>query len=119
MSEKLDELMKLADNTTKMGMAALEKEGIPWRLAMGSATEVLLGLLNSLARIVTIQPALGSTAEAALPLKATHDHFIAEIRAYIDMLNTMANMAEEVANAKSTTTSKVAPPTVKPNTSHN
>jgi len=39
MSEKLDELMKLADATTKMGMAALEKEGIPWRLAMGSATE--------------------------------------------------------------------------------
>jgi len=86
---------------------------------MGSATEVLLGLLNSLARIVTIQPALGSSAEAALPLKATHDHFIAEIRVYIDMLNTMANKAEEAANAKSTTSTKVTPPVVKPNTSHN
>ena len=117
MSEKLEELIKLADATTKAGMAALEKEGIPWRQAMGSVTEVLLGLLNSLARIVTIQPALGSTTELVLPLKETHDHYIKEIRTYIDMLNVMVNIAEEAANARS----KVATPTVKPKipTSHN
>jgi hypothetical protein len=119
MSEKLDELIKLADITTKAGMAALEKEGIPWRPAMGSVTEVLLGLLNSLARIITIQPALGSTTELVLPLKATHDHYIQEIRTYIGMLTVMADLAEEAAKTRSKETALPVKPKPKIPSNHN
>lgn len=108
MSNKLDEFMKLANPNVRLGMEALEEHGVPWRMAMGSTSDILEGLLNALGNIVILSPSLGTHMEEELPIKAAHDRFVAEVRAYVEMLTMMANIAEEAASDRA----KGSPPDV-------
>jgi hypothetical protein len=112
---KLDEMLKLADPSTQLGLAALEASGVPWREAMGSATEVLLKLLNSLGKIVTIGPVVGDTRASHLPIEAAYAMCISEVRTCAATLAAMADIAEQTARerVRAANSSEVATPEVK------